>query len=90
MSQRQKSQVVHSGRVGVYHSIFPLILNAIICTAKKQSKIFNRLAEEVALSCFEQRDVHGLHMVHTSAKNNNDRALLAKVDNYIGKLSDKR
>lgn len=52
--------------------------------------VWIRLAEEAALSCLEQRDMHGLHMVHTSAKNNNDRALLAKVENYMARLTDKR
>lgn len=52
--------------------------------------LINRLAEEIAHTCYEQRDIHGLHLVHTSAKNNNDRALLAKVESYITKLSDKR
>lgn len=48
------------------------------------------MAEEAAVTCFEQRDLHGLHMVYTSAKNTNDRALLAKVENFMAKLSDKR
>lgn len=48
------------------------------------------MAEEAAIACFEQRDLHGLHMVYTSAKNTNDRALLAKVENFMAKLSDKR
>lgn len=66
-----------------HHSSVSLINSVLIC-------FINRLAEEVALTCYEQRDIHGLHLVHTSAKNNNDRALLAKVEGYITKLSDKR
>lgn len=50
----------------------------------------NRLAEEAALASFEQRDLHSLYTVHMNATKNNDRALVAKVENYIEKLSEKR
>lgn len=49
-----------------------------------------RLAEEAAQACFEQRDLHSLYTVHMNATKNNDRALVAKVENYIEKLSEKR
>lgn len=49
-----------------------------------------RLAEEAAQACFEQRDLQSLYTVHNNATKNNDRALVAKVENYIEKLSEKR
>lgn len=50
----------------------------------------SRLAEEAAQACFEQRDLQSLYTVHNNATKNNDRALVAKVENYIEKLSEKR
>lgn len=50
----------------------------------------NSLAEEAALASFEQRDLQNLYTVHMNATKNNDRALVAKVENYIEKLSEKR
>lgn len=48
------------------------------------------MAEEAAQASFEQRDINSLYTVHMNATKNNDRALVAKVENYIGKLSEKR
>lgn len=63
------------------------------CKFHKHIFIFiflDRLAEEAALASFEQRDLHSLYTVHMNATKNNDRALVAKVENYIEKLSEKR
>ncbi|XP_055324768.1 vacuolar protein sorting-associated protein 16 homolog [Sitodiplosis mosellana] len=62
------------------------------CRNDKKIKWYIRagLAEEAALASFEQRDLHSLYTVHMNATKNNDRALVAKVENYIEKLSEKR
>lgn len=80
--------MVYSGRVSVIIQGYGPIFT--IDWFEKWTPFFHRLAEEAAQACLEQRDLHGLQMIHTSAKNNNDRALLAKVENYMAKVFDKR
>lgn len=52
--------------------------------------LFFRLAEEAAQACFEQRDLQSLYTLHMNATKNNDRILVAKVESFIVKLSEKR
>lgn len=62
------------------------------CGSHKKIKWFIRagMIEDAALAAMEQKDIQSLWTVHMNATKLNDRALVLKVENFIGQLSTKK
>ncbi|KAG4068339.1 hypothetical protein HA402_007859 [Bradysia odoriphaga] len=62
------------------------------CSSHKKIKWFIRagMIEDAALAAFEQKDLQSLWTVHMNATKMNDRALVAKIENFIAQLSAKK
>lgn len=62
------------------------------CSNYKKIKWFIRagMIDDAATAALEQKDIQSLWTVHMTATRMNDRAVVAKVENYIAQLSAKK